>query len=274
MALLPLLGAGQTPLEGEHRDAVARGLAYLRGKMILSARGGDLQDGSMYGQGLAAMALSEAAAMTGDADLRETAGAALEFIASVQHPAGGWRYFPGQAGDTTVVGWQWMALRSGQLAGLAVPPETIVRAGEFLDSVQTDDGAAYGYQRPEKHATATAIGLLCRMYSGWRRGDPRLARGVEQLAARGPSYDDMYFNYHATQVLHHYEGPQWGPWNDRLREHLIATQAERSHESGSWHFADPHTTAGGRLCDTALCLLSLEVYYRYLPLYGRQSVQF
>jgi hypothetical protein len=242
--------------------------------MVLSQRGGDFQEGTMYGQGLAAIALCEAYALSKDELLHLPAQQAIDFIVQTQHFRGGWRYFPGQPGDTTVLGWQWMALKSGQMAGLNVPRETLQRAGQFLDGVQSDDGSTYGYQGPEVERSPTAIGLLCRMYSGWRRNDPRLVRGVARLAAWGPSYDDMYFNYYATQVLHHQEGPEWPAWNERLREHLIASQAKSGHEAGSWHFADPHTSPGGRLCDTALALMVLEVYYRHLPLYGMKAVDF
>jgi len=274
LALLPLLGAGHTVTEGEHAAAVSRGLEYLKNRMVVTPQGADLRDGSMYGQGLAAIALCEAYAMSHDASLKEPAQQALDFIASSQHVRGGWRYFPGQPGDTTVLGWQWMALKSGRLAGLEVRPETLARAGDFLDSVQSDGGSAYGYQSPGTDRSPTAVGLLCRMYSGWRRSDERLMRGVARLAEWGPSYDDMYFNYYAAQVLLHQEGPAWPAWNERLREHLIAAQATSGHEAGSWHFADPHTTPGGRLCDTALSAMILEVYYRHLPLYGLTAVDF
>jgi len=275
LALLPLLGAGHTPQEGNHQAAVSRGLAYLRSRMIVTPHGNDLQEGTMYGQGLAAVALCEAYALTGDPELKTAAQRALDFIVWSQHMGGGWRYFPGQPGDMTVLGWNWMAIKSGQMADLAVPQRTFARAADFLDKVQADGGAAYGYQGPDAPAlTPTAIGLLCRMYSGWRRTDERLIRGADLLAARGPSYDDMYFNYYATQVLHHAEAPGWDAWNQRLREHLIATQSSRDHEDGSWYFSDYHTAPGGRLCDTALALMILEVYYRHLPLYGYQSVEF
>jgi hypothetical protein len=274
LALLPFLGAGETPLAGQHGPVVAQGLAYLRSRMIETPHGADLQEGTLYGQGLAAIALSEAAAMTGDPELKIAAQQAIDFIVAAQHPRGGWRYFPGQPGDTTVVGWQWMALKSGQMAGLQVPPETLERAGEFLDSVQAEGGAAYGYQRGEAQPTSTAIGLLCRMYSGWRRYDTRLVLGIERLVERGPSFDDMYFNYYAAQVLNHQDGKHWPAWNDQLRKHLVQSQAVRDHEAGSWQFNDRHTAPGGRLCDTALAVMILEVYYRYLPLYGWQSVEF
>jgi Squalene-hopene cyclase C-terminal domain len=274
LALLPLLGAGHSAVQGVHQQSVARGLAYLRSRMIVTPSGGDFQEGTMYAQGLSAIALAEAYALGGDPEIGEAAQRAIDYIAAVQHPAGGWRYFPGQPGDTTVLGWQWMALKSGQLAGLSVPPRTLQRARLFLDSIETDDGAAYGYQHADAERTPTAIGLLCRMYSGWRRDDPRIIRGVGLLAAWGPSYDDMYFNYYATQVLHHAETPAWEAWNARLRDHLIATQSLRGHEAGSWHFADYHTAPGGRLCDTALALMILEVYYRHMPLYGYKSVEF
>ena len=58
------------------------------------------------------------------------------------------------------------ALKSGQLAGLSIPPRTLQRAALFLDRVEADEGAAYGYQNADVERTPTAIGLLCRMYSG------------------------------------------------------------------------------------------------------------
>jgi len=142
LALLPLLGAGHTPLAGQHQAAVSRGLDYLRGRMIASPRGGDFQEGTMYGQGLTTIVLCEAFALSHDETLKQPAQQAIDYIVSTQHFRGGWRYFPGQPGDTTVLGWQWMALKSGQMAGLNVPRKTLDRAGEFLGSVQSDDGAA------------------------------------------------------------------------------------------------------------------------------------
>ncbi len=57
-----------------------------------------------------------------------------------------------------------------------------------------------------------------------------------------------------------------------MRDYLVATQASESHENGSWYFPDPMGDRGGRLYNTAMALMILEVYYRYMPLYGQQAV--
>jgi hypothetical protein len=227
----------------------------------------------MYAQGIAATALCEAYAMTENEDLRLTAQSAIDFICNAQHHQGGWRYFPGQPGDMTVYGWQLLALKSARLGGLRVPREILDRAEAFLDHMQSDEGAYYGYLESGKKPTPTAVGLLARMYFGWAQDDPRLARGVEYLEKLGPSRTDVYFNYYATQVMHHYQSVGWPDWNRNVRDRLIATQARRGHESGSWYFRDEHGKSGGRLYTTAMCLMILEVYYRHMPLYRRRAVE-
>jgi hypothetical protein len=273
LALLPFLGAGEVGQGSPYKEHVERGLYYLTSRLIINSHGGDLQEGTMYGQGIAGLALCEAYAMTGDATLKVPAQKAIEFICDAQHAAGGWRYAPGLPGDTTVLGWQLMALKSARMAGLDVPRSAFYKAEKFLDSVQTEKGSFYGYMKPGKLPTSTAVGLLMRMYSGWRREDPRLARGAEYLEKLGPSKNDVYFNFYASQMLNHFGGDGWKAWNLQLRDRLIATQARHGHEHGSWYFVHEHGEAGGRLYTTAMCLLTLEVYYRYLPLYGSKPVE-
>ena len=268
LALLPFLGAGHTHQSGEHREVVQNGLYYLGDRMLITDHGGDLQEGTMYAQGIASIAFCEAYAMTKDPSLKPFAQSAIDFIVAAQDQrGGGWRYTPGQPGDTTVMSWQLMALRSGQLAGLRVPSTSIFLAEKFLDSLQIDGGAAYGYLTPEKRPTTTAIGLLCRMYTGWPRTRPALARGMSYLEKLGPHKNDMYYNYYATQVMHHFQGSPWTRWNEKMREQLLAAQSTAGHGAGSWFFPDEHANVAGRLYSTAMALMTLEVYYRYMPLY-------
>jgi len=233
---------------------------------------GDLTDpgGRMYSHGLAAIAFCEAFAMTKDPQLMAPAQRSLNFISYAQDPVGGgWRYRPRQAGDTCVSGWQLMALKSGYMGGLQIPAATIQGCYKFLDSVADNNGATFGYQSPGAGQATTAVGLLCRMYMGWKKEEPALQRGVEQLAKWGPSKGDIYYNYYATQVMRHHGGKSWDVWNEKIRDSLIASQEKgQSHSSGSWAFAsDEGAQSGGRLYTTTLATMILEVYYRHIPLY-------
>ena len=284
MALLPFLGAGHTHVEGEYKETVSRGLRYL---LKVQDRSGSLTSGggNLYAHGLASIALCESYAMTRDESLKIPAQGALNFTVFAQDPVGGgWRYVPKQPGDTSAVGWQLMALKSGHMGHLAVPTPTISRVHKFLNSVQAEGGATYGYMsgRNPRPGT-TAAGLLSRMYLGWDRDHPSLVRGVETLMTIGPAADErvkyhMYYNYYATQVLRHYGGDEWSTWNKTLREHLVANQEKTGHRAGSWEIPDWERAAhdaesGGRLYYTSLATMILEVYYRHMPIYSESAAE-
>ena len=283
LVLLTFLGAGQTHQEGDYRNVVRAGLGYLvRSMKITDNKLGDLSDaGNLYSHGLCAIALSEAYAMTGDKELKAPAQAAIDYIAYAQDSVGGgWRYQPKQAGDTSVLGWQLMALKSGHMAYLNVPPATVKGAAQFLDSVQADSGAAYGYTQSGDSQATTAVGLLCRMYLGWRADNGAIERGVARLSELGPSQSNLYYNYYATQVVHHYglssekRRATWKKWNEVMREQGVNTQAKAGAEKGSWYIPGDHgSERGGRIYCTAMSTLILEVYYRHTPIYTNQATE-
>ncbi|MCS7047110.1 MAG: terpene cyclase/mutase family protein, partial [Gemmataceae bacterium] len=277
--LLPLLGAGKTHKQSKdnpYDKPVEKGLKFLILKQ--NKKTGDF-GGGMYGHGLATIAICEAYGMTQDSSLRRPAQMAINFIVAAQHAEGGWRYAPGQAGDTSVTGWQIMALKSGQMAGLDVPEATMRKAMKYLNSVCDTANEGYGYTGPGSTPTMSAVGLLCRQYlESWGPQSIRLIKGIDnhlkpQMPSSGPR-KDIYFYYYATQVMHHFGGEAWKNWNTKMREFLIATQdkTKGSPNEGSWSSAgDPHGSSGGRLMVTSLNLLTLEVYYRHLPLYYREA---
>ena len=161
-----------------------------------------------------------------------------------------------------------MALYSGRTTDLKIDPAALRGAHAFLDSVSSSNGTAYSYT-PQLPATPgmTAVGLLCRMYLGWPRTNTSLKQGVHRLSAFGVSRTDMYYNYYATLVLHHFGGREWEQWNTLMREQLIETQIRTGPASGSWAVTDPHGASGAQIYQTCLSILTLEVYYRYLPIY-------
>jgi hypothetical protein len=275
MALLPFLGRGYTHMEGPYKQQLLAGLTYLATLTVQGQGKAYSGSGNLYSQGIAGIVLSESYAMTQDKRLAIPAQLALNFIMAAQDPVGGgWRYGPKQPGDTSAVGWQLMALKSGHMAYLQVSPLTIKKAVEFLNSVQIDEGSGYGYTGPGNGSATSAVGLLCRMYLGWKKDHPALQRGVERLAKSGPT-KDLYFDYYATQIMHHMEGEVWIAWNNKMRDMLVNAQSKKGHETGSWYEGvdaghGPHV--GGRIYCTSLATMILEVYYRHLPIYGQQSV--
>jgi hypothetical protein len=274
LALLPFLGIGTTHIEGQYKDTVRRGLEFLVRNMKPD---GSLHEpgGRMYSHGICSIALCEAYAMTQDRKLIHPAQSSLNFIAAAQDPVGGgWRYKPNEAGDTSVFGWQIMALKSGHMAYLNVPPKTVTNGIRFLDSVQTDSGSGYGYTTPGKASGTTAVGLLSRMYLGWDRDHPALERGVDRLSEIGPT-KNMYYNYYATQVMAQYDGARWKKWNGVMRDQLVNSQDKTGHAKGSWFIegGDHGSQSGGRLYSTCMATMVLEVYYRNMPIYGTDSVE-
>ena len=281
LGLLPFLGAGYTHQEeSKYRKTVTDALHYLKNNMqITGALYDTMNHETMYSHGIAACAVAEAYGMTFDQELKGMAQQAIDFISASQDKTlGGWRYTPGEDSDTSVVGWQVMALKSGKLSELKVPQQTLDGVMQWLDRVQSGTisryntiGSAYGYTNVSGTGATTAIGLLCRNYLGVKKTDGGLREGVLSLSKMGPDTDNMYYNYYATMVLFNNSGPTgklWNAWNKEMRDYLIETQVKAGKDRGSWHFDGPWSDRGGRLYNTALGAMTLEVYYRYLPIYG------
>ena len=292
LALLSFFGAGYTHLSDKHRDTVRRGIDWL---VKSQKENGDLFAGGtdytwFYSHGIATIALCEAYGMTNDANLRTPAQKAVEFIIESQHPQrGGWRYKPRVESDTSVSGWQLMALKSAQMAGLEVPPQALEKVSTWLDTAQVGDGSRFVYnpnapntdqQREGRNPNLamTAEGTLMRMYLGRKSDDPittaaadHLAENLPEVGSRERPTRDAYYWYYATQVMFHMQGEHWKAWNGRLRPLLETGQVKKGPLAGSWDPAAPVPDrwghAGGRIYLTALNLLMLEVYYRHLPLF-------
>ncbi|TWU21574.1 hypothetical protein Pla52o_37610 [Novipirellula galeiformis] len=276
LALLAFLGAGYTHQTGKYDNVVRDGLYYLRTAAADTETGVDWQQGSMYGHGIALMAVAEALYMSrnesnenGDSDLRELATLGKWFTTYAQHPNGSWGYLPGKPGDTTLTGWQVLSLVATRRNGIPLSYSTLPKARDFILSTSPDSQYTFAYQSDRKpDATNTAIGLTMLLYLGKPPSELPMDRALTAMAKRGPLLTNVYHDYYGTLALHHSRHPGWTRWNTQLRDHLVRTQATRGHEAGSWHFKDEYGDVGGRLYTTAMAAMILEVYYRYLPLYA------
>ena len=274
IALLPLLGRGNTHQDGEYRASVAAGLEFL----LNSAQRADVgaswaeQGATMYGHGLTSIVLCELYAMTGDRRLRDPAQSAISFIEAVQDPInGGWRYLPQQPGDTSVTGWQIQALSIAPLAKLTLNPNTVKGAVHYMSSATGDGGRSFGYTKPvlggraDRSTSCSSIGLLSQQIFP---GEDRVAgheAGIKTLATDSYKDDDIYFNYYSTEVMRHHGGELWTAWNHEMRDFLVETQEQEDPGKGSWMLGSDRKISndkGGRLFCTSLACLTLETYYR------------
>jgi len=272
LAMLAFLGAGYTHQSGPYADHLHRAIYYLRDVYSESQFGFDWQQGSMYGHGIALMALAEALAMTrddehDDGELRQLVEQGALFTQVAQHSSGSWGYVPGSPGDTTLTGWQVLSLIATKRNRIPLRTHTLSSAKDFLLSLQGEQAYTFGYRTPKAEPTTTAIGLTMMLFLGESPHTNGMHRALSDMARRGPALTNIYHDYYATLALHHSRHYDWPDWNEALRDHLVATQAKTGHETGSWHFPDRWGDIGGRLYTTAMCAMTLEVYYRYLPLY-------
>jgi hypothetical protein len=138
-----------------------------------------------------------------------------------------------------------------------------------------------GYQEQAyapTHAT-TALGLMSHILLGYRRSHPFcigsanhiLAKQLPQVPKDGnldklnirQEYP-MYFMYYGTLSMHQMGGKFFRTWNDQVRTILPGIQFKEGCARGAWP-GSAYDGFFGSLYTTSMGVLSLETYYRYLP---------
>jgi hypothetical protein len=224
----------------------------------------------MYDHGIATFALAEAALMTGDKRLAAAAFRGCDYIVKAQHRrTGGWRYTPGESGDTSVFGWQVMALHSAEQVGYRIPDECRAGMNKFIEIASSGKQKSLGGYQPGSGATQsmTAELLFCRIML-----DHDVSPQQEQEVSRYLTKDlpdrrnaDYYCWYYGSLSLIQLQNDAWKTWNARTRDTLIAMQTKGGDNDGMFDGNITWRGQGGRIYTTALATLTLEVYYRYLP---------
>ncbi len=253
LSVLAFLAADHSPAkDGPYRQNVARGLEWMllqqgadgdfRGPKSL--RGAGSASGNFYDHAIVTMAVAEAAIMTGDEKLKAAALSAASFICNSQNlRSGGWRYLPAESGDTSVFGWQIMALHDCEQLGFVVTPQTRDRAIHYLTLVSSGTTRTLAGYLPGESPTPvmSAEALLCRVLLG----QPIEAAGVREVTdfltrdLPQTGKPDLYYWYYASLSLAQMQAnPQvraaWDRWNTRCRDTLIATQGHEGLIAGSW----------------------------------------
>lgn len=299
-AVLSFLGAGydhRTP--NQYRRTVQAGLDWIVANQLQS--GGWGRDRN-YENGVVAMAIAEAFAMTNDPELREPAQKAIDHLLARQIDSGGnygglgWDYTTSNSrNDSSVSGWVIMALKSAEAGGLDIGSgmegsrNYLERAwnaannnGEGItDPYEDRSGFPYtwdsnnnGIRRPDR----TAIGLCMGVFLGLGEGNIKMETMANDVMHRTfVSKDDnyqiqtypvnTYYIYYNTLGIFQVGGDRWKKWNDHMAPLLVNAQIKSDDcLDGSWDWQGTgfHGHRVGRIISTAYNALTLQVYYRYV----------
>jgi Prenyltransferase and squalene oxidase repeat len=277
LCLMALLSAGHVPGEGPYAEPVAKGVRWiLKSQQENGLFAGD-SGLEMYHHGICTLLLAEVCGMTDRtlaADLRPALEKAVRLILQAQRVEpgvfrGGWRYRPDSPdADTSITGWQLLALRAARNIGCDVPAERIEQAVGFLLRCRDGRSGAFCYQpgaRPTLACTGTGI-LALELCGKERHRSPETLAGGGHLLKNPPRWSEEHFfytAYYCSQAMFQLGGNYWDFYRPRL--HAILFDHQQS--NGGWV---GNETAGPTYC-TAMAVLALTVEYRLLPIYQRDE---
>ncbi len=285
----------------KYSENVKLGLDWLveiqdkRGALATPIQSGEYHEKFMYEHGIGTFALAEACAVARAVGekvpekYQKAMERAVRFTLTIQHNDGGWRYKmePTETSDTSVTGWQALALKSAKEAGFEIPPIAIRRLKAFYDAhtrLKSGETRYTNVMAGETEAL-TGIGLLVRQFLLNEADSPYVKIGAERLrkvavrewerkkeAERVP---DFYTWYKCSLAMQQYGGREWEVWNGIVRSELIRLIQRDGCLRGSWNpEADVffNMGGGGRIYVTAMGALTLQVYYRYTTQQERRGL--
>ncbi len=281
-ALLCFLGHGETNDSAQYGLTVNRAVQWIidngtKNQGRLSMEGSFTQPG-VYSHGICTYALGEYVAMTKDERVIELFKQAIKYITDGQGPGGGWMYsYDKSEDDLSVSGWQIQALKAAHLSGLNLPgvDAALDKAMDMIDRLQGAKGG-YGYRKPEDKYSTSGVGILCRLF--WKGEKGKVHKGLEWVldttekdkpVKYKSDHADLYAWYYDTQACLMYGGVAWTRWNKWFQDELCDVQ----NPDGSWPSPGGKEAPGpyheenltGQTYRTSLCILMLEVFYRYMP---------
>lgn len=286
LAVLSFLGHGELPDAPEFGPTVKKGVDWILnrgmengGRLSMSKQ---FSQSGVYEHAIATYALGEYYTMTKDDRVKDLLTQAVAHIVDGQAPDGGWQYAyaKGPDSDTSVTGWQIQALKAAHLSGLNLPgvDEAMDKAMLDLKRVQGPKGG-FGYRKAEDRYSLSGAGVLCTYF--WKgQKDSTVRNGIgfilDETEKNFPvkykgEKADMYAWYYHGQACLMYGGPAWTKWNKWFQDEITDSQSP----DGSWpvpggkgNGPQGDAAGAGPFYRTTLCVLMLEVYYRYMPTNG------
>jgi hypothetical protein len=267
LALLCYLGAGYTHEdESKHKKAIQKGFDWL-------VKNQNIGRVTSYEVGLVTMALCEGSAMTKDKLLLKPAKEGVTQSRKRLGSGGSAGYY-GPGTDAHQTSFILMGLKSATLAKIKGPLGGVLeRITRWYETrLQPDGTTSYGGGAGHEASVCTAVGLFVRKMAGIKN-DPTSMKIAKVLDRVGPQLSSCYQVYDGTYAMFQVGGgsknkkkhkAMWERWNKRFRDPIIREQVDKGIDEGSWNAQGGHGAA--RIVATCFNIMSLEVYYRFLPI--------
>ncbi len=281
LGLLCFLGHGETPTSPGFGSTVKSAVQWIldngtkhEGRLHMAS---SFNQSGVYEHAICAYALGEYYTMTKDERVAALFKQAIGYIVQGQGPGGGWMYSYDQSeDDLSVSGWQIQALKAAHLSQIKIAGVDVAldKAIAYIERVRGPRGG-YGYREAGDKYSLTGVGILCQLF--WRADRAALRKGMEwlldQTETRMPvkyhgDSADLYAWYYHTQACLMFGGEAWTKWNGWFQDEICDAQ----NRDGSWPATggrgigpERSESMTGAVYRTSLCILMLEVFYRYMP---------
>ena len=130
-----------------------------------------------------------------------------------------------------------------------------------------------------------AINILSRIWLGRTRSHPQIIGNANQVVETVPGYGSglekdyafyPYTWYYGSLAMYQMGGRYWAKWRRTCIKGILDNQHTEGHRTGSWSMPKEQFfggLTGGRIYCTAMCILTLESFYRYQPYLARHSTR-
>lgn len=293
-ALLAYLGHCETPISEEFGDSCLRAITYLvnlgmKNKGWLSTEANPAANKHIsYEHAINTYALAEATTFCRQLkinvpNIEEACQKAGQLIIDNQTKQGGWEYNYKEVsnrggGDLSITAWQIQALKACKHTNLDFRnlSKCASRGLDYVQSLAGPNGG-FGYSSPGQghtdYNTLTGAGVLCLQM--WDKGSRSEARDGAKYIDKNTKFEyntrfaDLYGHYYEAQAMMNRGGEQWKRYNAIFRDQVLKNQ----NPDGSWKAPgggkELRAVAAQYVSDahyrSCLCILMLEVYYRFLP---------
>ena len=279
LAGLAWLAAGSTPQEGKFAQNISSALEYI---LHCSASNGFISEDSnygasgMYGHGYSTQFLAQVYGMIRNealaARVKDKLQRAVRVTEGSQNQYGGWNSSPNGAlnddGSGAIAVMQVTALRAAESCGVQVRKQVVEKAKKYLLAMTNEQGwYAYNWHARGNFGNGSIATTGAGMYMLGALGlqnDPKYAKGIKNIMNSLPGKGNdtgfggwyAYSIFYASLAIFQHGGEEWRKWYPAMTTTLLHTQSS----DGGWN-----DSYGGVF--VALSLLSLELPYRYLPMF-------